>query len=548
VIIACVCTLSCKHSGIGGLAIPKDALIVLHINTPSLTSKLTWKEIQQTSWLQDMQKESRDSLTKKLLDNPEASGIDIKSDMAYFMKKQGRGGYMAFEGKIKDASAFEAMLKSMHSSAVVKKDGDLNYIESGSSNIICWNSDHFYILNDMPMLGMNPFSRGSGSEQEAFNSDSLRKFTKDLIGLKSDDNIDHDDRFASLVKEDGDVHFWVNSDQYMGSMGGGVLSALKVGSLLQGNVGTFTLNFDNGKISIKSKQYFGEEMKKLMEKYKPRNVDAALLSRIPSQDVVGVMAANMDPNTLREFLKASGMDGMANAYLSELNYSVDELINATGGQFLFAVTDLTMKSVQVPSYNYMDTVPVMETRMEPDMNFLFASSVHDRASFEKLMNIFKEKAGEQLIPGKVDYKINNEWFALSNHTEFADKFMAGANNKMPFADKITGHPLGMYIDIQRILKTHTGGLHNAADSAVYDASVALWQNVVMTGGEYSKGNVTSDISINFVDQSTNSLKQLNQYAEKIYQAQKKQRMRYEQANTETMAPDSATTTTIAPSN
>lgn len=543
----CVVALSCKNSGTGGLPIPKDAMVVIHINTSSLTSKLSWKEIKETNWFQDAQKEANDSFTKKILENPENSGIDVKSDFAYFLKKQGRGGYMVFEGKIKDAALFETALKNMNKDATTQKDGDLSYMETGGKTVVCWNSSQFFALSDAPLSGMNPFARGYNSEPApSFGSDSLRKFTKDLLNLKNDDNIDKDDRFASMVKDGGDVHFWLNGDQFMNLMGGGMMSMFKFGSLLQGNASAITLSFDAGKITVKSKSYAGEEMRKLMEKYKPANIDAALINRIPSQDVAGVLAFNMDPNTIREILKATGFDGMANAYLSQVNYSVDELINATGGKFLLAFTDLHAKTTA-------DTNDLggMSQREDPDVNILFASSVHDRPSFEKLINIFREKMGNQPLPASVNFRVTNDWFAYSNHPAPVDEFLNGTSSyKQPFTDKITGHPMGGYVDLQRIFKAaHMTRLDNAADSATYNASVAMWQDAVMTGGEYSGGTSTSIFTINLVDKNTNSLKQLNQYAEKLNAAQKMRKKMYdmeippvEQLDTSTSAP-----ATVAPS-
>ena len=55
------------------------------------------------------------------------------------------------------------------------------------------------------------------------------------------------------------------------------------------------------------------------------------------------------------------------------------------------------------------------------------------------------------MPG-INYKLENNWFAVSNSAEFTDKFLAGGNSKLPFVDKITGHPIGIYIDLQKIIE------------------------------------------------------------------------------------------------
>lgn len=100
---ACILLLaSCKNVNKSDLLIPKDAALVFHVNSSSLSSKLSWEEIKKTNWFKDAYKEaSEDSFAQKLLDNPDASGIDTKSDFVFFIKKRGRGGFSVFEGSIK---------------------------------------------------------------------------------------------------------------------------------------------------------------------------------------------------------------------------------------------------------------------------------------------------------------------------------------------------------------------------------------------------------------------------------------------------------------
>ena len=79
-----------KQGGKSGLLVPKDAALVIHINSASLSSKLSWNEIKATAWFKKMheQSESGDSLAQQLLDDPSRSGIDTKKDFVMFMKKK----------------------------------------------------------------------------------------------------------------------------------------------------------------------------------------------------------------------------------------------------------------------------------------------------------------------------------------------------------------------------------------------------------------------------------------------------------------------------
>jgi hypothetical protein len=512
-----VCFYSCKNST-SELLIPKDASFVLHISGSSLTSKLSWDEIKKSSWFQEaMSKHSTDSTTKSLLDNPDNSGVDIKSSFAFFAKNQGIGGYSAFEGNIKDATAFENTVSKMHPNAKVQTDGDIKYI-TNEKNVLTWSKSKFIFLSNAPYLNSSRlYDQQSNSYPGGFSTDSLRLFGKQLYDLKSSDQIESDDHFKDMMKESGDIHFWFNSDMYSNNMAGGMMSMMKMSNLFQGNVATGALSFDDGKITMKWKQYYGKEMKAILDKYTFKNVTEDMVNRVPSQNVLGIMVGNFPPDVLKEFLRASGMDGMANGMLSKFNFSLDELISSMKGQVIIAVTDFSQTPVTISTGpDSKRTLPMKKT----NMNVLFALGVNNKASFDKLMGIVKENIHDTSFWSKVNYKVDNDWFVVSNKPEPVAGFFGNTNTKQPFASKITGHPFGAYVDLQKI----SDGIASDSDSTSAQelaVSKAMWQDVVMTGGDYKDGVVTADMTVNLVDKSTNSLKQMNHYMDQMHSLKKK---------------------------
>ncbi|MBC7947680.1 MAG: DUF4836 family protein [Chitinophagaceae bacterium] len=520
-----------KKAGNSGLLVPKDANIVVHINSSSLTSKLSWDEIRQTNWFKEMSNKTTDSTAQQLLADPGKSGIDTKADLVFFMRKQGAGNYMVFQGKLKSASDFEKLLVQIHKDKPreVKKDGDFSYMAADEKGVVLWNKSNFaYVANaETPDMG-NKFQPGTGTPH-AFLDDSLRIFGQQALTLKSSDNLDADSRFADLVKDGSDVHIWTNMSGYAGNMGG-MMSMMKLNLLTDGNVSAISVNFDNGKISAKSKSYYNEEMSKLLANHKPENISAEMINRIPSSNVVGVIAFNYPPKGLQELLRVLGVDGIANGFLADMNYSIEEFVKANKGDVLLAVTDLTMMAKQDTISYGPGTKPYVYSATKPDLKILFAASVNDKAAFEKLITLAWQatKGMTDKMP-PISYKLENNWFAASNSQEHTDKFLAGGNSNLPFVSKITGHPMGMYLDLNKLI-TSMGGpsVANSTDStakASYDLTIKMWKDVVASGGEYKDKSVSFDMEVNLVDQNTNSLKQLNQYFDKlsVYQAEKKKK-------------------------
>jgi major membrane immunogen (membrane-anchored lipoprotein) len=513
---------SCGHADKSAVTVPKDAGMVFQINTSSLSSKLSWKEIQETNWFKEAHSEADDSLAKKLLENPESSGIDTKGDLVFFLKKQGKGGYFAFEGLLKDPAAFEAFNKKMKPTATGSKDGDLSILKI-EEGIATWKDGRFIYLFDAPVF--NGFTGGSNSESK-LSADSLISIAKTLYDLKGENTLGNDDRYTSLLKESGDLHLWVSAEHLYSGMMSGMLSMTKFSTLLEGNITAMTVNFDDGKISMKSKSYYNKEIGKLYEKYKMKKIDTDMLARIPSDSVVGVFAMNYPPDGLKEFLKVVGVDGMANSFLSEVGYSVDEFVKANKGDVLVAVSDLVVKSevVTMPSYEEGGQ-PYTYTKTDPSVKVLFGVSINDKPAFDKMVGVVKAKVGEIPEGGgipKISYTLNDKWFAAGNDEAQVNKFVAGgANNKQPFIGKLSGHPAGFYVDLQKIMKAFQPSTTDSTGKIVLAESLKVWEDILFTTGEVGGGSMSSEGEINFVDKKTNSLKQLNQYIDKVAGTKKK---------------------------
>jgi hypothetical protein len=521
--IIAICFVSCKNSTTG-LPVPKDASMVVHINASSLTSKLPWKDIQASDWFKDAYSKEEDSLTKKLMDDPGNSGIDVKSDFVFFMRKQNNGGYVVFEGKLKDARAFEAIVKKNSHNAEVKQNGDLNYLKDEGTTLVSWTNSKFFLMSDAP-FGTPTTTNWDEYDKNRFHQDSLIVFTKNLLSLSSDNSIESDKRFTSLIKENGDLHFWMNMGQYMSAlpnaMNNGFLLSMMQGlsNLFEGSISTGTLNFDDGKITVHTKRYLNDKMKQLMEKYPYKNITTEQVNKIPSNDVDAALIVNYPPEMSKELFKTLGIDGFINGFLGKYNTNLDEVVQAMNGNLILSVSDFGYSTTQksIPgSSGQMYAMP------EPNVKVLFAMSINNKPVFDKLFSIIQKQIPDSEIASKINYKTSNDWFAVSNKPEAVGQFLAGSNSKQSFASKITGHPFGAYVDLQRILKAGQSNPFLKIDTAATN----MWQDIVATGGDYKDGVITGEFTLNLVDKNTNSLKQLNQFANRMYLSAQKRQQEY----------------------
>lgn len=503
---------SCKKAGgKTGLLVPKNAAIVVHVNSASLSSKLSWDEIRQTNWFKELSKQTTDTMAQQLLADPAISGIDANADFVCFIMRQGRGSYMAINGSLKDAAAYEAYAKKIGNGAAISKDGDFSAMPVQEAGVLSWNKSHFIYIADVPIPDMKGVFEGSrSSEPFKFTADSLQQFGKDILTLKAGDRLDADSRFAALVKDGSDMHFWMNTGAYYGGLLGPVLSMMKLNVLLDDNISASSFNFDNGKITMDAKQYYGKEMSKLLSAYRSKPVSTDVVNRIPSSDVIGALVFNYPPEGIKEFLKVIGMDGMAGMLTAQTGFNIDDFIKATKGDLLLVVSDVEMKE-KTDTVQLYDGGSSVHTSTKPDAKVLFATSVNDKAAFEKLIGLAATQMKKNPMgkPGEITYKLENNWFAAGNSADYVNKFLSGSNNKSAIADKISGHPIGLFLDLQKIFQIAAADAKDTIAKAGIDAALKTWQDIVATGGEYEDKAIKFHAEINMVDKTTNSLKQLN---------------------------------------
>jgi hypothetical protein len=224
-------------------------------------------------------------------------------------------------------------------------------------------------------------------------------------------------------------------------------------------------------------------------------------------------------------------------YAGQMGFNLDDFVKANKGDIMLALSDLNLQNMS--TQNSGDS-SLKYSFKKPDMNFIFSVSIGDKASFQKLVEAGKKITGEM---GKADdtsiaYGQNDKIFAVSNHQHFLNDYLAGnANNKYDFIDKLSGHPIGLYIDIHKILTTVTSEKETKPDDKlIMDESLRLWNNIYVTGGDFKDGAMTGNTEINFIDQNTNSLKQLNHYFDVIAKTEmaKKEKEKSEMNKTDSL--------------
>jgi hypothetical protein len=532
-VAAVILLASCSQSNTQGKLIPQDASVVIHVDGKSLSAKLPWEEIKRNPLFKDAERDNTIPAEMRMLfNNPDSSGVDSKSDFIFFAKKDTTGGYAVFEGGIKDEQRFKNFNNQFTTGGATSEKDGVTFI-SKPSFCLGYSKEKFVYLFDVPQMAqMDALSRRMQEDSIDIASTvkprDLDAACKAIFAMKESNSLAKNERFGKLMKESGDIHFWVNTEEITkDALSNPMMAMVNLEKFYKGSVTTATLNFENGKITVFTKSYMGDDLQKIFKKYSGGKINDDMLKRIPGKDVVGLMALNFKPEGIKEILAMSNLDGLANLGLDKIGFTMDDFIKANKGDILFAVSDLAMKTDSV-KYNFGDKDEV-SLKEKPVFNYVFSASIGNKDAFNKLINAGKKLGGEMGDSSKAPfaYSSNGTYFTIANSKENADKYITGTNTNFDFIDKINDQSFGGYLNIQLLLKTfEKEAAKDSSAREVYDASLKLWDNVIMKGGDFKDDAMTQTIEVNLVDKTTNSLRQLNEYAATLGKAYKENKYKY----------------------
>jgi hypothetical protein len=512
---------ACRSENKSGKLVPKDAALVIHVDGKSLSSKLSWDEIKQTNWFKELSTDtSLQGVQREFMQDPAVTGMDIKADAVFFIQMNPSGpGTFVGQGNIADKAKFEAYYKKAFPGTSVTKQGDINFATLKDDAVMAWKDDKFMFLGNMPDPAANQF-QGMGMDTTpavpaAGNAQRLIEAGKKIFALDSDNSLAKEEKFNDLLEEKGDVHVYYNVELMMkAAPNAGMMAMVNMDKFIKGSISTYTVNFDQGKIIVKSKFYPSKDLAAIFDKYDGGKIDETMIKSLPSSNIAGIVAFSFKPEGVQEFIKLTGLDGMLNMVMAQAGVTLDDFIKANKGNMLLAVSDLNFTKDTTTDMSGFGNDSLGGTKKSKQADVLFAVSIGDKAAFEKLI-----AAGKKLNEGKpsdnMTYNSNEKYFAMGSNPEAVRKFLAGGNSAPAFWERIKNSGFGMFVDLQYIMKSMQGNVTDSSGRVILNESIRIWESIYSIGDGFDDGAMASTTEINMLDKSTNSLKTLNQYFDRI---------------------------------
>jgi Domain of unknown function (DUF4836) len=528
---------SCSKTNKEGRMIPLNASYVMHINAAQMSSKVSWDEMKNSEVYKEMLSDTTiPKYVVEVMNNPENSGIDTKKDMVGFLVVDKKGSYSGFVGSIKDAEKFNTFNKEIIKDGFEKQEDGITYITK-KPMALGYNKEKFVYVTAAP--GMEGFGRRYDDKEEGSSLD-LKQTIADLFKISEDQSLAKNEKFSALMKDNADVHIWFNSEPLTEGLSEEI-PLVDLSKFTKGNITTASITFNNGNIAVKSKWYASKELSAIFKKYKGDNIDENMVNRLPATGVNALFAMNFKPEGIKEILKLTGMDGLLSGMLrKETNFSVDDFIKANKGDLLVAVSNIHTKK---ESFSF-GTGPDAQTftNSRPEADYIFAASINDKPSFNKIIQAGQEKMKSGMMDEMPDsvkaklpaYSTNDKYFAIGTKP-VVDGFLSGSNKNTDLIKLIGGKPLGGYADFQSLMKAiEPDEKMDSSEKVMYDLSLQMWDNAILKGGDFEDGALVLDFTINLKDKNTNSLKQLTGYLQKLAALQRQKEKKEEVEVMDTM--------------
>ena len=474
--------------------IPKDATYVLAMDVKSMVSKLENDSLSVENMLEVIKDSANPSKYTKAIEmwkQFKDAGLDLDNKIYLAVPSidpnAGNVNVQVLAG-LKDEKKLQDFIAKMPNAPKVSKEGDISYAEA-EGMLVGWNKEAVMILAGHSMPRVNDMYPGGDSAAAAVpapvpgaNATALARL-KSYFNLKKDESLASVDAFSDLAAQKTDIAIFTNSTSLANSQANSALAMMpKVKALVEGIYSTTTLDFEDGKMVMKSQTFVGPKLAEILKKYTGPEVDMSLIDPYPSNNVDGVVAFSFKPELIPALLQEAGADALTDGILSQAKLTTTDITKAFKGDFAIVFSDFSMAGVEKKNWN---NEPYMSH--EPTAKFLVAVRIGDKASFDKLLGLATqtgkvERKGNRLVPvvapgeegaPKVFAGIENDLLIFSNDETVYNTYVAKSAKiglSSEARNSLKGSSIGFFMDAEKIL--------NSIPETMFDSSAVHEKNVL----------------------------------------------------------------------
>ena len=530
-------------------------MFVLGIHTGEMRNKLAWSAITGSNLLDELRKGEKGEKATQAMKDVENSGIDFSSTLYLYTKSDTRfsnGMRVAAVLPVKDSKKVAAYIRKYAPGIAIHTVKDRNEVMIDGKMYIGWNDDALVAMNPIvtkrehseaakvDTIGGMPVQGDAYTWTEDIADSAGTVAEMDLAFTPSKDAaITGNSHFTKLENEGHDITMWVGYDALMdayGSKGMGMMGLPMGNALWKSSAMAAGIDFEKGQIDGEMRYYASDSMRPVAKEFGKENIDKDLLSRLPSANLNFALGYHIAPGAIKMMLEKLGLSGMANLALMQKGMSVDDILGAFSGDMALALNNFRVESKmqEIDSATQKDFGLTPYPVTKPNMDFVYAMKIGDRAKLDKLLGLINQaEILQQTAPNTYVFPnapqgtsivIGDKYIAISSNAPGAQAFLSKSSGNMPEAvsKEISGHPAGLWADIHSFMNGAGAMANNSpSDSIAFNAVKNMFTTLTAHGGEY-KGEATEyKMSLGFVNKDENSLVQVLHLVQQLVAMNKK---------------------------
>lgn len=372
--------------------IPKDAIVVASLELPTIAKRFDDADYKNSSWYKEFEERAQNvGLTGEqiamrfMLKNPTETGLNVMSDVFYFMAADGKDLYHTLVFDVDDSNEFEKLVKMFDSEITINLETNYRWGSLDSRTVIAWNKEGGVIMNNANYR--NRF-------EDTWSKPALAK----VFGRVEENSILANDQFQRLRDTAGELAVYFNGNamsqlEEMGSREFGSLGLLAQLDKLK-DVAVFgSLHFNKGEILL---NYAVESNNKEFD-------DAVVISDKPiSADHVKLMtddrllaffSMSMDFGKLIDNVLKQEPDAQAQFYqlLAEQGLTFEEFKLMFTGELSIALNSVEYRQPVRFNDIYLEG---FESQMQPEMVPVFVVNFSS-GNKEAIKKVLRKNVAEE---------------------------------------------------------------------------------------------------------------------------------------------------------
>lgn len=508
--------------------------MVMRFNLVKIASKVPGETFRSSSLYQDMMKND-DGQIKAFLSNPSGTGLDFSTDFLLTMisGEEGDNAEPLLIARLSDAGKFTALMEKMNK-------GETSRIQVFGTNrlllpksfgpAIAWNDEVMIVTslsNGKKEMNAVFADTTDTREMEVRMNEVTERMNKELkekcfaaLTPATNNAFSGSTAFMNLMNEPGDIRIWNSgaapaTNKEIKQLPAFFTRFLSTMQAANGNERTSIVNFDKGKISGAFRNYIKPELGAVYQKYPQEPLPTRLVSRLPEGKILMLMMSAAHKEMAREISQQNGMAGLMDSLKQYLNLDLSLLSKAFQNNAMMAIMEMPAKEVK------------NEEKKNPleRLGFYFVIPVADKAAVAKLKALADRKMDSLAVTEKGEkimsvfrpaIMYNDSLCVIAHSAAMAEAYLNNPGTN-PLPAWLPSAPKGNmwmnfgFRDIMTMVYSMAGKPGKNKDKQAMEV-FGMFDQLIMTGGEYANGSLNSQMEFRFSNPDKNVLEQLFELA------------------------------------